>query len=109
MEERFWSDERKRWDGHQAFNTVTHHHVSCYFPADGHDTCDIMIVGCADGRWYVEDNWGGDAQGAEKVWNPFNREAEEPHFFDNTDSALAHAVAIVACICGVPGDKVSII
>lgn len=60
MEERFWSDERKRWDGHQAFNTVTHHHVSCYFPADGHDTCDIMIVGCADGRWYVEDNWGGN-------------------------------------------------
>lgn len=74
----FWDAGRKRWNGHRAFKTVDHHHVSCYSPEVGHDDCDIMIVGCADGRWYVEDNWGGDAKGADKVWNPFNKDTPEP-------------------------------
>lgn len=95
----FW--EGNRWNSHRAFNTVNHHHIACYTPAAGHDSCDIMIVECADGRWYVEDNWGGDAQGAEKVWNPFDPSSEDPHFFATEDEAMRHAVAVVAKVCGV--------
>lgn len=109
MDERFWDQKQKCWNGHAAFNTVSHHHVSCYSPADGRDSCDIMIVECADGRWYVEDNWGDDAQGAEKVWNPFDRNAGEPHFFACEHDALAHATAVVAQVSGVPANAVSAI
>lgn len=105
MDRQFW--DGTRWDGHRAFNTVEHHHVSCYSPAEGHDTCDIMIVGCADGRWYVEDNWGSDAKGADKVWSPFDQSDEGPHFFPTEDEALKHAVAVVANICGVDESAVS--
>lgn len=107
MDFRFWDEGRNRWDGHHAFNTISHEHVSCYDPASGHDTCDIMIVECADGRWYVEDNWGGDAKGADKVWNPFDKSSEGPHFFASEDEAMQHAVAVVAKVSGVPESKVS--
>lgn len=107
MDERFWNQERKRWDGHTAFNTVNHEHVSCYSPADGHDSCDITVVECADGRWYVEDTWGRDAKGVERVWNPHDRYADEPYFFENQASAFGHAVAVVARVCGVPESEIS--
>ncbi len=109
MDKQFWDEGRKQWNGHEAFNTINHHHVSCYFPAPGHDDCDLAVVECADGRWYVADSWGGDAQGAEKVWNPCDPNAGEPHFFGSEEEALAHAVAVVARVCGVPEDKVSTI
>jgi hypothetical protein len=105
LDQRFWNG--KRWDGHRAFNTVNHQHVSCYAPAPQHDTCDIMIVECADGRWYVEDNWGTDAKGADKVWNPFDPSTEGPHFFASEDEAMQHAVAVVAKVSGVPESSVS--
>ncbi|WP_454727912.1 MULTISPECIES: hypothetical protein [Cupriavidus] len=99
MDPKFW--DGKRWSGHRAFDTVTHAHLNCYDPAPGRDTCDIMVVGCRDGRWYVEDNWGGDAKGAEKVWNPFDPSNAGPHFFASEDEALQHACAVVADLCGV--------
>jgi hypothetical protein len=99
MDQQYWNG--KRYDGHRAFQTVEHEHVSCYSPAEGHDTCDIMIVGCVDGRWYVEDNWGGDAKGADRVWNPFDKLTPEPHFFPSREAAKAHAVSVVAHVSGV--------
>jgi hypothetical protein len=95
----FW--DGARWNGHAAFNTISHTHVSCYFPADGYDSCDIMAVECADGRWYVEDNWGGDANGADGVWNPFDKSDADPRFFASEEAAIRHAVAVVATVSGV--------
>lgn len=105
----FWDEAQKRWDGHAAFNTIDHHHVSCYFPAPGHPNCEVAVVECADGRWYVEDNWGGDAPGAEKVWNPCDPDAREPHFFGRQEEAITHAVSVVARVSGVPESAVSAI
>lgn len=107
MEKRFW--DGVRWNGHAAFNTVCHHHVSSYFPADGHESCDIMVVGCSDGRWYVEDNWGGDANGVEGVWNPFDSSDSGPVFFSSREDAIKYAVAVVASVAGVPESDVSCI
>ena len=106
MDDKYWDQQRERWNGHDAFQTVNHHHVSCYSPAEGCDSCDLMIVECADGRWYVEDNWGNDSCGAERVWRPFDRNAGEPYFFGSQEEALAHATAVVARVCGVPEAKV---
>ena len=106
MDEQFWNQEQKRWNSHAAFKTVSHDHVACYRPAPGHKNCDLMLVECHDGRWYVEDNWGSDAHGAEKVWNPFIRNAEEPHFFATEAEAMALAVSVVARVSGVQEDTV---
>lgn len=99
IDKKFWNGTR--WNGHAAFQTIRHDHISCYTPADDHDTCDIMVVECADGRWYVEDNWGGDAKNAEGVWNPFNTDDALPRFFQTKEDAIRHAVAVVADVSGV--------
>lgn len=109
IEARFWDEARQQWNGHAAFNTVSHKHVSCYLPADNHDPCDLTIVECADGRWFVEDNWGTDANGDDKVWNPTDRHASPPYFFDAQDEALAYAVSVIARISGVPASAVGVI
>jgi hypothetical protein len=99
IDKKFW--DGIRWHGHFAFKTISHEHICCYSPADGHDTCDIMIVECADGRWYVEDNWGCDAKGAEGVWNPFDPSDAGPQFLASQAEARQHAVSVVARICGI--------
>ena len=99
----------RRWNSHAAFDTIDHHHVSCYFPAAGHSDCDILAVCCRDGRWYIEDNWGGDAQGAEGAWNPFDPSDVCPRFFPSEETAMKHAIAIVAQVCGVSEILVSVI
>lgn len=100
MDAQYW--DGTRWNGHAAFQTINHVHVACYVPAEGRDSCDIMAVECQDGRWYVEDNWGGDAMGAEGVWNPFEPSDAGPRFFDSEEAAIRHAVLVVAAISGVP-------
>jgi len=105
LDPKFWNGTR--WDGHAAFNTVDHEHVSCYSPAPGHKDCDLMVVGCADGRWYVEDIWGVDAAGHDGVWNSKNQNASSPQFFTSKDLAVKHAVAVVAKVAGVPAASVA--
>jgi hypothetical protein len=100
IDKKFW--DGKRWQGHAAFETVGHVHVSCFSPAPGHDSCDIMAVECADGRWYVEDHWGDDAKGAEGVWNPFCPSDAEPSFFDSEEAAIRHAVSVASSVSGAP-------
>lgn len=98
LDAKFWNGTR--WNGHAAHQTIGHIHVSHFPSEDGRSSCDIMVVECADGRWYVEDNWGDDAQGAEGVWNPFDPCDAGPRFFESEDAALRHAVAVVAAVTG---------
>lgn len=98
IDKKFW--DGTRWDGHSAFKTISHGHISCFAPAEDHDTCDIMIVEMSDGRWYVEDNWGDDAKGAVGVWNPFDTSDAEPVFYPTQEVAMAHAISVVARVCG---------
>lgn len=39
-------------------------------------------------------------------WNPFDRNANGPHFFADQEQALAHAVAVVARVSGMPESAV---
>jgi len=103
MEPKFWNGIR--WSGDAAFGTVQRFHVSCS-PADGRPDCDLTVVGCADGRWYVEDYWGADATGHEGVWNPFDPGCLGPRFFPSEGEARRHAVAVVSTVCGVSPERV---
>lgn len=92
----YWDESRGRYDSHHFFNTVNHWHISDY-SQEVH--CDLKLVECADGRFYIEDNWGGDANGHEKVFNPFQRDSY-PSFFSDFGSANVAAAKVVAEITG---------
>lgn len=98
MDKRFW--DGGKWQGHNAFNTVGHSHMSWYSPAPGYHDCDIMVVECADGRWYVEDTWGDHVM--DKVWNPYDPSDAGPHFFRTEDEATSHAMSAMSKVCGIP-------
>jgi len=102
MNKEFWIKCNTRgtykWDTHNALNTINHNHISCY-PDEG-DNCDLMIVECANGQFYIEDNWGGDAQGAPEAFNPYDEHAS-PVFFDNYEDAEKIANKIIEKVCGV--------
>lgn len=92
----YWNEKRGRYNSHRFFNTVNHWHISDY-SREVH--CDLMLVECADGRFYIEDNWGGDANGHEKVFNPFQTDSY-PVFFSDFDTANEVAAKVVAEITG---------
>lgn len=93
---KYWDESKKRFNSHSFFETVEHHHISDY---SGPVSCDIMIVGCKDGRWYIEDNWGEDTKGVKDVFNPFDK-SSFPTFFPCCESANKRAAEIVASITG---------
>ena len=92
----YWDSNRNRFNSHAYFNTVEHHHISHY---GDEESCDIIIVGCKDGRWYIKDNRDGDAKGAADVFNPFDKESY-PTFFDSCEMANRRAAEIVSSITG---------
>lgn len=94
--EDFWDENKKRFNSHGFFKTINHHHICDY---SGDEKCDIMIVECSDGRWYIEDNWGGDAKGADGVFNPFDKDSY-PTFYDSCREANLRAATIVSEITG---------
>ena len=94
--EEYWEEEKGRYNSHAYFKTINHHHISDY---SGTETCDIMLVECQDGRWYIEDNWGGDAKGAEGVFDPFKKGAY-PRFYPSLEAANLKAAHVVSSITG---------
>lgn len=94
--DQYWDANKSRWNSHLYFDTVNHTHISDY---SGDKSCDLMLVECKDGRWYIEDNWGGDAEGAKDVFNPFERHSY-PTFFSSFEAAERRAAEIVSEITG---------
>jgi len=105
IDRKYWMDDRGKWDGHLAFATVYHCHV-CHYGGAGEEICDIMVVECRNGKYYVEDNWGGDAPEDSIAWNPYIRDSE-PVFLDSYEEADLKAREIVALKCGVLIETVS--
>lgn len=93
---KYWDENRKRYNSHAFFSTIKHHHISDY---SGDESCDIMIVGCKDGRWYIEDNWGEYSDGVKDIFNPFDRDSY-PTFFSSCEEANKRAAKIVSSITG---------
>ncbi|MGN5048520.1 hypothetical protein ACTG16_21730 [Aeromonas sp. 23P] len=92
----YWDDRNGRYITHLFFNTVGHHHISDY---GGSEQCDLMVVECRDGRWFIEDNWGGDAKGASGVFNPFEK-GGFPTFYKSAEEANQRAAEVISSITG---------
>lgn len=94
----YWDEGLKRFNSHAYFSTVNHHHVSDY---SCETSCEVNIVECSDGRWYIEDYWG-DVSNRIRVDDLFNphEKTSYPTFFDSCESANKRAAEIVASITG---------
>lgn len=96
MPEKYWCKIEERYNSHEYFDTINHHHISDY----GDTNCDIMIVECRDGRWFIEDHCGGaSTNGTKDVFNPFET-GSYPTFFSSLKRANIRAAEIVSSITG---------
>jgi len=93
----YWDTARGRFKSHLYFDTINHVHISDY---SSEKSCDLMLVCCRDGRWYIEDNWGGDAEGAADVFNPYDKNSY-PTFFETMELAERRAAAVISSITGI--------
>lgn len=100
----YWDKTENRFNSHAYFRTINHRHISDY---SGKVTCDLMMVECEDGRWYIEDNWGGDAQGSPDVFNPFDKDSF-PTFYPDLETCNRRAAEIVSSITGCKVDDLII-
>lgn len=84
-------------DTHQLYNTVDHEHLDCLvywarkpadFPEDG-----LLLVECADGRWFVEVEFGNRFDQINGICKPALTPFAEPAFFASQDLALQFAYA----------------
>lgn len=91
----YWDTCEAKWNSHEAFKTNNHWHVCSYEDK----SCDLTIVQCENGKYYIEDSFGGDAEGFNEVFNPFKFESY-PTFFANFDEVNKRTAEIVASITG---------
>lgn len=102
--EEYWDKLNGRWNSHKFFNTINHWHISDY---ESDTTCDLMLVECMDGRFYIVDNWGGDADGHHEVFNPYDKNSY-PTFFESFEQGNRTAAAVVASITGAKAEEIMI-
>ncbi|MEZ8733610.1 hypothetical protein [Vibrio sp. 10N.239.312.D08] len=69
------------WQTHDLFETVQHLHMT-WITAET-DIVDLMVVKCADGRWYAC-NDGSDIC-SDVLFEPCADEFEEPIFFNSLE------------------------
>lgn len=94
----FWDRLRNRFNSHAFFDTISHNHISDY---KDDKVCDLALVECRDGRWYIEDSLGEGCEGFDDVFNPFKKDSY-PSFFPSQDAANLRAAEIINRITGTP-------
>lgn len=94
LDPRFWNGSR--WDAHAAFNTVDHSHVHAKHSGEGAGTWHVMVVECADGKFFIEDGSTEDMGQFKRVWYSRDPNASMPVFFDSKDQAVYAAIEAVS-------------
>ncbi len=85
---------------HKAYNTVEHEHLdmlvdraSGNYPSSG-----LLVVGCADGRWFVEVDFGNDYNQIDGIAKPRLTPFVEPRFFLNEEAATDFAIECIKVV-----------
>lgn len=86
---------------HKMFHTVGHEHLDTFvlqstgrYPDSG-----LNLVECADGRWYVEVDFGAEFDNMEGISRPHSQPYTNPRFFDSRLEALDFAVSCIQQVC----------
>lgn len=81
----------EKWDSHTFYQTVSHHHLTLL--TDGGDLIDLMLVECADSRWFIEKV--SVKFESEHVFDAYAPQFIEPKFFANSDEAEKFACKLI--------------
>lgn len=77
---------------HEMYDTVGHEHV-------GYNLKEICVVKCADGRYFVENNWDDkDFDNIVGISNPHILPYVEPSFFPSDVLARNFAVSAIKTV-----------
>ncbi|EJE4208678.1 hypothetical protein M3899_003162 [Vibrio parahaemolyticus] len=72
------------WNTHELFQTVSHQHIT--IPIDD-QLFDVLLVECADGRWFANDEVGNLGAYAGRFFSDSRPLFEEPAFYTSLQQA----------------------
>ena len=84
---------------HEKYNTVNHIHLDMLVPYTGDVDLGLMLVECAGGKWYIEQEFSTSAY--DKVLGVVKSKTDittEPVFYPNEETAEKAALNIVRSI-----------
>lgn len=77
---------------HELYNTIEHEHI-------GNGEIELNLVGCADGRWFVENYWNDKHFLAiAELSNPGIEPYIPPKFFNSEDDAREFAIKSIQTV-----------
>jgi hypothetical protein len=83
---------------HQKYQTINHHHFDFRYPTGGileYPESALMLVQCADGRWYVQQEFGAQYSGFEGVVRSDEDVESVPTFYVHVEDAAKAAFALI--------------
>lgn len=87
-------DQNRKTNTHALFDTNDHEHldgVIQWATKKEYPDSSLNLVGCRDGRWFVEVEFGSAFDAIKGLSKPHIRPYEEPKFFTDDDAARAFA------------------
>lgn len=89
------------WDTHAALKTINHAHYSVY---ESDPSCDLMIVGTEDGKFYIGESFDGDGLGHPKVFcvSGSNNVVE---LYDTVEEAEENIILVLSELTGFSVEK----
>ncbi|MDN7901475.1 hypothetical protein E2P84_41310 [Burkholderia cepacia] len=86
--------QEERANTHAMFDTNAHEHLDGliqWATKKGYPDSSLNLVGCRDGRWFIEVDFGRKFDGIEGISKPYQTPYVTPTFFPNDDDARAFA------------------
>ena len=83
---------------HQKYSTIEHHHFDfTYRKGDGFDypNSGLMLVGCADGRWFIEQEHGDEYSRFPGVVKSGEDLETAPMFYPDVNAVAKAAFALI--------------
>lgn len=87
-------DKGQKTNTHALFDTNDHEHldgVIQWATKKGYPNSSLNLVGCRDGRWFVEVDFGSAFDSINGISKPYASPYVEPIFFTSEDAARAFA------------------
>lgn len=82
---------------HTKFNTISHEHLDdlVSWATGEYPDSGILLVECADGRWFIEQDYGHDFDSFLGISKPKLIPYLEPYFYSSRDEALNIALELI--------------
>ncbi|HBK1307273.1 TPA: hypothetical protein HJZ19_004361 [Escherichia coli] len=80
---------------HEKYMTVDHHHFDFLDKDSNYPESALMIVGCSDGRWFIQQEFGEEYSRFPGIVKSGSDLETEPTFYADADSAAKAAFSYI--------------